>query len=197
MVSQDEVLAKFRQLFVFKDDTIIRHIGTTWLWQETKVTDRLILDHLSRRACIGLCPLRKGEVKWAAVDFDAHGDGPKDALQPEILATLANLDKHGIAAHIEDSGRGYHLWVFFAQPASADAVRKMLAQWIVGRHEIYCDGHSIRLPLGVYPTDKRLFCCFLDRDFCPVPDQRDYLVRRIHPTDPRVLDEALNSLNEC
>jgi len=196
MVSQNEVLTKFRALFVLKDDSIIRHIGSTWIWQETRVTDRLLLDHLARRICIGLCPLRKGEVKWTAFDFDAHGDHSKEDLQPDVLATLTALQAHGIDGHIEDSGRGYHIWVFFEQPLPADPVRRLLARLMAGNHEIYCNGHSIRLPLGAYPENKKFFCCFLDKEFKPFPDQREYLVRRIRPTEMRILERALSSASE-
>ena len=189
------VLQKFRSLFVFRDDGCIRHIGTTWIWEQRKITDELLLAHLQRKQVIGLCPVKDGKLIWSAIDFDVHGEGTKESLQPDVLATLDNLSRLGIQGHLEDSGRGYHIWVFVEEPVSAEEMKRVLSPVLSGKHAIYAGGNSIRLPLGVYPTDRRIFCCFLKRDFTPYQNQRDYLLNHIHPT-PLAEFERVVKLNE-
>ena len=43
-------------------------------------------------------------------------DEPKEELQENVIQTKQNLTKLNIDSHIEQSGRGFHLWIFFEKP---------------------------------------------------------------------------------
>lgn len=180
--SQADVLKRFRELFVFRDDSLIRFADGAWAAERARVTDGVLLDHLTRRACIGLSPLNRGHVKWAAIDFGLHGVGTDEGIRDDVFLTRESFRRAGTATHIARSGRGYHVWSFFEEPVPADPVRQIWADLVVGEHEVYADSRCIRLPLGRYNGRQDFFCCFLDDAFEPAPDQRDYLVNAIVPT---------------
>jgi len=190
MPTQQEVLARFRTLFVHRDDSYFRYDSGSWERVRGAITDQVLYAHLTRRECIALAPAWKWKLKWAAINFNADVIATKTIVQDDVLATLDNLELHGLSGHIVESRRGYHVWVFLEEPCSAKATEVLLERLVAGEHEVYAGERSIRLPLGVHHEERRLFCCFLDREFQPIGDQRNYLVNVITPVSADVLQDA-------
>ena len=194
MITQQQVVQRFRSRLVCRDDHYLRHDGASWERVRGPVTDRVLLAHLARRECIALAPAKNWSLIWAAINFNAHGIQPKQLLQGDVLATLEQLEYHGIGGHIVESGRGYHLWVFLEEPCSAKATQVLLERLTAGDHEVYAGDRAIRLPLGAYHDDRDIFWCFLGRTFEPVEDQRDYLVDNTTPASVDALQEAYEQM---
>jgi hypothetical protein len=75
------------------------------------------------------CPGTDGLTLFACVDFD--GGGHKSPLQDPLGAALALVEvlkNLGLTAHLERSknGKGWHVWIFFAEKVSAAKIRKLL-----------------------------------------------------------------------
>lgn len=196
MTSQDEVIARFRSLFVCRDDGYHRHDGKKWERVTGPLTDEVVLAHLTRRECIALAPAKQFTLTWAAIDFRAQVVATKKTVQDDVQATLDQLDHHCIAGHIVESGRGYQLWVFLEEACSAKATEVLLEKLKQGEHQVYAAKQPVRLPLGLDHEHPEVFCCFVDREFEPVRDQRDYLVNAITPSSPNVLQAACSAIEE-
>jgi len=190
MPTQQEVLARFRALFVHREDRYFRYDSGAWERVRGAITERVVYAHLTRRECIALAPAWKWALKWAAINFNAHGIPTKATLHDDVLGTLDNLERHGLSGHTVESRRGYHVWVFLEEPCSAKATEVLLTRLVAGEYEVYAGESPIRLPLGVHHEDRTLFCCFLDREFQPIDDQRNYLVNVVTPVSADVLQDA-------
>jgi hypothetical protein len=181
MVSE-QALQKYCSLFLHNTLLYIIHSGKTWLTKTSLVTPELISKHLERKITIGLQPEKPdGTVKWLAIDFDAHNDEPKEELQENVIKTKQNLSKLNINSHIEQSGRGYHLWIFFEKPIKRDQIEDFIKRSVYYSAEIYAGKTKIRIPLGSYQKDKSIFCAFLDDNFNQIENQEEYLLN-IKPT---------------
>lgn len=75
------------------------------------------------------CPAPDGTTVFACVDVDGdnHARPAADPLGL-ALAVVAVLKRNGIACHLErsKSGKGWHVWVFFAAPVRAALARRVL-----------------------------------------------------------------------
>jgi AAA domain/TOTE conflict system, Archaeo-Eukaryotic Primase domain len=88
-------------------------------------------DHVRGRARLGGMPFADARnVRWACIDIDSKlwGLDPDD---PEVMAIvdaiMEALGAHRIRAVLERSkGKGWHIWVFFDGPVSAEKVRAFL-----------------------------------------------------------------------
>jgi len=132
-------------------------------------------------------------LKWVSYDFDAHNDEPMEGLQENVLKTKENLAKVGIDSHIEKSGRGYHLWVFFENPIAREKVENFLKHFVYHSLEIYAGKTKIRIPLGAYQKDRSIFCGFLNEDFNLIQNQQEYLLN-IKPTSLQIIQNAKQQL---
>jgi len=84
------------------------------------LTPDVIDQHLRGDVHIGLYPLGDDDTCWwVAVDFD------KEAAMLDALAFLKAARAHRVPAALEvsQSGRGAHVWIFFAQATSAPVGR--------------------------------------------------------------------------
>lgn len=177
MIISPIILDKYCSLFFHNISLYIIHTGKTWLTQKSEITQELIKKHLERQIIIGLQPQKEdGTVKWTAIDFDAHKDEQIQEIKENVIKTKINLSKVGIDSHIEQSGRGYHLWVFFAEPIARQKIEGLIKRFIYHSAEIYVGKTKIRIPLGNYQKDKTIFCGFLDDNFKLIDDQEQYLL---------------------
>lgn len=86
------------------------------------LTPEVVDAHLRGKAHIGLYPLSDDDTCWwVAADFD------KDAAMLDALAYMKAARSQGISAALEvsQSGRGAHVWIFFAHAISASVARNL------------------------------------------------------------------------
>jgi len=184
------IIEKYCSLFLYDNSIYIIHNGRTWLTEKTEVTKELIQKHLERKITIGLQPQKEdGTVKWSAIDYDAHNDEPIEEIQENLLKTKENLTKANIDSHIEQSGRGYHLWIFFEEPIQRESVERLIKQFIYHSAELYAGKQKIRIPLGSYQKNRSIFCGFLDDNLNLIQNQEEYLMN-IKPTSIREIRDA-------
>jgi superfamily II DNA or RNA helicase len=177
------------------------------------VTDKTIYEHLAGKHTIGVYPLLKDDTCWfLAADFD------KGSWKEDVSAYLETCSKVGIPAVLERSrsGRGGHVWMFFAEPVAASVARKvgcyLLTLTMERRYQIGLDsydrffpnqdtlpkggfGNLIALPLQKDPREIDN-SVFLDKDFQPFSDQWTFLsgVRKIsRPEIESIADEAIRT----
>ena len=193
---QPEAFQKYCSLFLHNTSLYIIHTGSTWLTVKQEVTPELIKKHLERQIVIGLCKKKDdGTVKWVAIDFDAHNGEPIETIKENVKKTKENLTKVNINSHLEQSGRGYHLWLFFEEPVLRERIERFIGQFIYHSAELYAGKTKIRIPLGSYQKDKSIFCDFLDDDFNLIKNQEQYLLN-IKPTNIEAIRNARNQVRE-
>jgi superfamily II DNA or RNA helicase len=170
------------------------------------LTDEVILNHLrgadpaeaavrgaSRDFTVGVYPLLPDETCWfLAADFD------KTTWEADALAFMETCQGLGIPAGLERSrsGRGGHVWTFFAEPIPATLARKLgsflLTRTMERRPELGLDsydrffpnqdtmpqggfGNLIALPLQRKPRGLGNNSLFVDDNLVPYVDQVAFL----------------------
>lgn len=207
-------LSLFRALFRGRDDVFaVRWIGKDgkagyspaahkdWSNLDAKgrpartffpLTDDDAVAHLTGRQTIGVYPLLSDETCWfLAADFDKTG------WQDDARTFLGVCNEWGVAAAIERSrsGRGGHVWIFFAEAIPAVLARKLgaavLTRAMERRHQLGLDsydrffpnqdtmpkggfGNLIALPLQHAPRQEGN-SAFLGENFVPFDDQWAFL----------------------
>ena len=162
------------------------------------MTNQVIHDHLIGKLTAGVYPLLADETCWfLAADFD------KTTWQEDVRAYLHTCGEWKVPALLERSrsGRGEHIWIFFAAPLPARLARKLgaaiLTRTMERRHQLGLDsydrffpsqdtmpkggfGNLIALPLQHVPRGHGN-SVFLDSDLNPHPDQWSVLsgIRRM------------------
>ena len=157
------------------------------------VTDQKIYDHLAGQHTVGVYPLLADDTCYfLAADFD-EADWRED-----VLAFMRSCHELSIPAALEisRSGKGAHVWIFFADPVPAREARQLGAALI--SHT--CDrtrqlslssydrlfpnqdtlpkggfGNLIALPLQKRPREQGC-SVFVDENFSIYPDQWAFLV---------------------
>ena len=168
------------------------------------VTDEVVRQHLSgrddlgREFVMGLYPLLADETCYLlAVDLDG------DAWQEDAGALRETCQRLALPAALERSrsGKGGHLWLFFAEAIPAGMARNLgshlLTETMEGRPEIGLASYDRLFPQPGYPAQRRLRqldraaaaeearaagnSVFLDEQFQPYEDQWAFLssVRKI------------------
>jgi hypothetical protein len=174
------------------------------------VEDRVVLDHLLGHHVIGVYPLLTDETCWfLAIDLD------KASWVEDVAALRETCDGLGVHAAVERSrsGKGAHIWFFFAAPVPASTARRMgcylVTETMSRRHQLSMDsydrlfpnqdtmprggfGNLIALPFQDGPR-REGNTVFLDERSTPYPDQWAYLasVPRLGPQEvERIASEA-------
>src|SRR5713226_7014103 len=156
--------------------------------EHVPISDAIIRDHLMGRHVIGVYPLLTDESCWfLAADFD------KAEWEEDVAAVLRACDTMAIPASLERSrsGRGAHIWIFFAEPVPASQARKLgcalITRAMEGRHQLGLDsydrlfpnqdtmprggfGNLIALPLQHHPRAQGN-SVFVNANFHPIGDQ--------------------------
>lgn len=86
------------------------------------VTDQVIIDHLRGRHIAGVYPLLEDETCYfLALDFD------RAEWKNDVAAFRNTCEHFGLNAAVERSrsGKGAHVWFFFAEPVPASEARKL------------------------------------------------------------------------
>jgi hypothetical protein len=148
----------------------------------------VVEQHLRGSVTIGAYALnQENKAKWLCFDADS------DEQWGELLRLQTKLETDSVPAYLEQSRRGGHLWLFFAEALSGRDVRRF------GRHllesvdstikEIYPRqdelttgvGSLVRLPLGIHRKSGKRYG-FVTPDGRPLaPTAREQMAILAHP----------------
>ena len=174
------------------------------------LTDEVIFQHLSGKITVGVYPLLADETCWfLAADFD----GESWNLDAQAFVESCRGMKVPAVLERSRSGKGAHVWVFFAAPIAAALARRLgaglLTKAMASRHQVRLRsydrlfpnqdtmptggfGNLIALPLQKKPRrdDNSVF---VDDQLKPIADQWGYLaaVARMEPVVVETLDAAV------
>lgn len=167
-----------------------------------KVSDDIILKHLTGKTTIGIYPLLGNECCWfLAADFD------KKDWQKDIAAFIGTCKSKNVPAYMERSrsGKGGHVWIFFSAPVAASKARRMGTYLLTETMKNHPNlgfssydrffpnqdtmpvggfGNLIALPLQYNPRQNGN-SVFLDDTFNPHADQWSFLssIKRMSPEE--------------
>ena len=172
------------------------------------LTDTVIYAHLAGDHTVGIYPLLEDDTcHFLAVDFD-------DAVwQHDARAFAHSCDELGVpvALEISRSGRGAHVWMFFASRVPARDARRLgtaiISHTCLRSRQLKLEsydrlfpnqdtmpkggfGNLIALPLQKGPREKG-FSVFVDAELRPYPDQWAFLTSiqpmAAHDIEPTIL----------
>jgi hypothetical protein len=117
----------------------------------------MVEAHLLGKHTIGAYALDgQSQARWLCFDAD------EDEAWQGLVSLAATLAARGVPAYLEQSRRGGHLWLFFAQAIAGRDARRLGRSWLsspaLASVEIYPKqdelrtgvGSLVRLPLGVH-----------------------------------------------
>jgi len=155
-MESNDTLARYRALFIVRADTFaVQRMDGSYARLPRPVTDLLIRAHLDGHVTAGWYALHAGQCRWLCFDAD-------DRLGWANLHRLRTaLAMDGIAAHLEHSRRGGHLWVFLDELLPAGSARRVGLAYLArldlgGKVELYPRqdrapyGSLVRGPFGVH-----------------------------------------------
>jgi hypothetical protein len=105
--------------------------------------------HLGQNECLGVYPLMDdGTVRFAVIDLDNKEHAPDHDIEDKVLGIGGQLSEASIPYLIErsQSGRGFHVWIFFSGPVDARLVRRFLVGMLKKR----------KVAAEVFPKQERL-----------------------------------------
>lgn len=157
------------------------------------VSDHVILEHLKGHYVAGVYPLLPDDTcHFLAMDFDKH------TWMDDVSALRDTCRLLGLSAAVERSrsGKGAHVWFFFAEPVAADVARKIgafiITETMSRRHQLSMEsydrlfpnqdmmpkggfGNLIALPFQHEPRQEGN-TVFVDDNFVPYKDQWAFLL---------------------
>jgi len=171
------------------------------------INDHVIYNHLAGKCTIGVYPLLTDNYCYfLAIDFDDA------SWRKDTKALMQTCNELAIPSSVEisRSGKGAHIWIFFAVPVSARDARHLGAALISRTcdrtHQLSLEsydrlfpnqdilpnggfGNLIALPLQKNPREQGN-SCFVDEQFTPYHDQWAYLAT-IELLSKTQLDDAI------
>lgn len=156
------------------------------------LSDSVIYDHLAGEHTVGVYPLLEDDsCYFLAVDFD------EAEWRDDALAFIQSCEELGVPAALEisRSGKGAHVWVFFAGKVSARDARRLgtavISHTCARTRQLKLEsydrlfpnqdslpkggfGNLIALPLQKYPRENEC-SVFVDADLRPYQDQWTFL----------------------
>lgn len=114
------------------DVTAVKKPNGEQAWTRQPLTPERIARHLNGGPARGVSPIRAGEsvTAVALLDFDSHrGEVPWIEMGRTVRRVAELLELHGMQPIVwrSSGGRGLHLYLLWAQPQPAAAVRAFLA----------------------------------------------------------------------
>lgn len=161
-------------LFVHRSDTFSRQQKDgSYNRVSAPITAKVLEDHLTGDITIGVYQIDPATmtVKWLCFDFDGEDRIELKGLLGGVRSSAITLGVPKEAMLVEDSGRrGYHLWLFFAQPAPLVFARRFGENILAGaklggeiktkgsielfpkQDQLPADGFGnlVKLPLGIH-----------------------------------------------
>jgi hypothetical protein len=112
---------------------------------------REIRRHLVGEITLGIYAIspESQRVKWMAIDADY-----RQALA-DLLKLQYELQQDGVQAALEQSRRGGHLWIFFAEPVLARHARVYIRH-LAGELSVHLKGHGAEDGIELFPKQDRL-----------------------------------------
>lgn len=107
--------------------------------------------HLAGEITIGIYAINAAtqRCKWMAIDADY-----KTALE-DLIKVQRQLQNDGIAAALEKSKRGGHLWIFFERPVLAREARVYIYH-VAGKLEVQVKGTGLADGIEIFPKQDEL-----------------------------------------
>jgi hypothetical protein len=178
-------LDKIKTLFINRTDAYAVQLEDgSYRPVRQSLDDTTIEAHLRGETTMGIYPLKEGQTKWVAADFDNKDDiGLALDNAVNLCETLHSL---GIPSYLEFSGnKGFHTWIFFSSPVDAHLARKLvqfaLNKASITEYEIFPKqdtasdlGNLIKMPLGIHRTTG-CWCLFLDEELMAYEDQMTFI----------------------
>lgn len=171
------------------------------------VTDHVIYNHLTGQHTVGVYPLLLDDTcLFVATDFD-EADWREDARA--FMESCRELNVPA-ALELSRSGKGAHVWIFFAEPVAAREARQLgtalISHTCTRTRQISLSsydrffpnqdklpkgglGNLIALPLQKQPREQGC-SLFVDENFIPYPDQWGFLAT-IRPMPRLELENAV------
>src|SRR6266566_5709668 len=185
------------------------------LWRPQEVTGQAIYDHMSAstlepfpRTIGSYSTSQSQEARWIVFDVDAHNAiqsislmDPRDSLPAyqTLSALSATLNDLHLQHYVEESGMGWHIWVF-TPPISAAVAHKAGRQIVDMTEDCATDvevfpkqgviteggfGNLVKVPYGLHWSGRR--CVFIDLETKTyIQDQWEYLMD-MQKVDPQQL----------
>ncbi len=128
--------------FFYRSDVFALQTNKGYFPVKRPITVRDIEKHLAGEITIGAyCMGTDNKVKWCCVDIDGQEDADSLAIMRFQGEKIYNLFPE-FGRILEFSGRrGYHIWVLFKEPISAELATRIVKARLSSRnifgHEIY------------------------------------------------------------
>jgi P4 family phage/plasmid primase-like protien len=203
----------FKQFFLHRIDDFIIQIHSGYKRAKRPLKDQDIIDHLAGVETIGayLIDPKDNTVLHLVLDIDFENFASIDKqVMKQVTTTFKSLGINENQTRIEFSGRrGFHIWIFFAEPIPA-ALALRLGKLIVVRSHVKKEfeifpkqpeldekgyGSGIKLPLGIHKeSGKRSH--FVDQDLYPIISWVEHL-QSTTLTSRKQVEEILISFEEA
>ena len=119
--------------------------------EPVELTVETVRRHLAGEITIGIYAINPvtQRCKWMAIDADY-----KTALE-DLIKVQRQLQNDGIAAALEKSKRGGHLWIFFEQPVLAREARIYIYH-VAGKLGVQVKGTGLADGIEIFPKQDQL-----------------------------------------